>query len=452
MPDRLAAPDSVALDNEALRQHALYRGKIQILPKVPVGSLADLAIWYTPGVASASSVIAADPERSFLYTNRANTVAIVSDGSRVLGLGDIGPEAALPVMEGKALLFRHFGAVDAVPICLATKDTDEIVRIVEALAPSFGAVNLEDIAQPKCFRILDMLRTKLRIPVWHDDQQGTATVVLAGLINASAVVGKRMEDLRIALIGAGAAAIAVYRLMRAFGVPACAFVVCDSRGTLHRRRSDIMAERATFEEKWQLCQETNPDSLADGIETALRGADVCIAFSRPGPDVIRPEWIRRMAKDAIVFACANPIPEIWPAHAHSAGARIVATGRCDFPNQVNNSLAFPGIFRGILDVRARSITEGVAIAAARELAKCGAELGLREDRILPLMTDWRVHARVAAAAGVAAQAQGLTKLGKAYAALYRGACEAIEETHRAERAVLAAKNAQWPAGAIAKSG
>jgi malate dehydrogenase (oxaloacetate-decarboxylating) len=441
MADRSSAPDSTALGNEALRLHALYRGKIQVFPKVPVGSLEDLSIWYTPGVASASSAIAADPERSFAYTNRANMVAVVSDGTRVLGLGDIGPEAALPVMEGKALLFRHFGGVDAVPVCLATKDAAEIVRIVEALAPSFGAINLEDIAQPKCFRILDALRARLSIPVWHDDQQGTATVVLAGLINAAAVVGKRIAELRIVLVGAGAANIAVYRLLRAFGVPASAFVVCDSRGTLHLRRSDIAADKTTFAEKWRLCEETNPNNVVGDIGAALRGADICIAFSRPGPGVIQPEWIRGMAKDAIVFACANPTPEIWPKDARAAGARIVATGRSDFPNQVNNSLAFPGIFRGILDVRARAITESVAIAVARELATCGVEVGLAEHRILPAMTDWRVHARVAAAAGVGVQAEGLAKAPTDYATLYRTACAAIEETHRAERALAAVNTA-----------
>ncbi len=453
MPDRPEARDGAALEAESLRQHGLYRGKIQVLPKVQVNSLTDLAVWYTPGVASVSSAIAADPQRSFAYTNRSNMVAIVSDGTRVLGLGDIGPEAALPVMEGKALLFRHFGAVDAVPVCLGTKDAAEIVRIVEVLAPSFGAVNLEDIAQPKCFRILDALRAKLPIPVWHDDQQGTATVVLAGLINAAQVVGKRIDGLRIVLVGAGAANVAVYRLLRAFGLSAASCIVCDSRETLHRGRDDVKADRDYFAEKWRICEETNPKATVGGIKAALGDADVCIAFSCSGPGVIRPEWIRSMAKDAIVFACANPTPEIWPEEARAAGARICATGRGDFPNQVNNSLAFPGIFRGILDVGARSITDGVAIAAAKELAKCGAERGLAEDRILPPMTDWRVHARVAAAAGVSAQEQGLANRSMGFADLYRSACEAIEESHRMERALLSARLPKsCPGAASAKSG
>jgi len=438
MPHDPKAAGASAAD-EALRLHALYRGKIQVLPKCPVSDLNDLAIWYTPGVAAPSAAIAADHARSFDYTNRGNTVAIVTDGTRVLGLGDIGPEAALPVMEGKALLFRHFGGVDAVPICLATKDPAEIVRIVEALAPSFGAVNLEDIAQPKCFRILDALRQRLPIPVWHDDQQGTATVVLAGLINALTIVGKAKEKVRIALIGTGAANVAVYRLLRAYGFPAASFVACDSRGILHKGRGDVAGDRTAFAEKWLLCTETNVEGKADSIAAALSGADVCIAFARSGPNVIQPEWIGGMAKDAIVFACANPVPEIWPEAARAAGARIVASGRSDFPNQVNNSLAFPGVFRGVLDVRARAITDAVAIAAAEELAKCGAEQGLREDHILPRMTDWQIHARVAAAAGVAAQRDGLARVTKDFSALYTGACAAIEATHRAEQALLSAE-------------
>jgi malate dehydrogenase (oxaloacetate-decarboxylating) len=305
--------------------------------------------------------------------------------------------------------------------------------------PSFGAVNLEDIAQPKCFRILDALRARLPIPVWHDDQQGTATVVLAGLINSLAVAGKRIDRVRIALVGMGAANVATYRLLRWFGVPADAFVACDSRGTLHRNRADIEDDRESFADKWRVCTETNPDNAIGGIDAALRGADVCIAFSRPGPGVIRPEWVRSMAKKAIVFAGANPVPEIWPQEAREAGAFICATGRGDFPNQVNNSLAFPGIFRGVLDVRARAITDPMAVAAALELAKCAAEQGLGSDRILPLMTDWRIHARVAAATGDSAQKHGLARIAKDKSELYRSACQAIDETRRAHEALLSSK-------------
>ncbi|MFO1055612.1 MAG: malic enzyme-like NAD(P)-binding protein [Dongiaceae bacterium] len=253
-------------------------------------------------------------------------------------------------MEGKALLFKQLGGIDAVPVCLDTRDPDEIVRTVRLLAPAFGAINLEDIAQPKCFRILEALRRDCPIPVWHDDQQGTAAVALAGLENALAVVGKRLDGARIALVGAGAANVATARLLVAAGARPGSLVVCDSAGTLHPGRRDIAARAESFPEKWRLCRETNEDRLAGGIAAALAGADACLAFSRPGPEVIRPDWVRGMAPGAIVFACANPVPEIWPDAARAAGAAIVATGRSDFPNQVNNALVFPGIFRGVLEV------------------------------------------------------------------------------------------------------
>jgi malate dehydrogenase (oxaloacetate-decarboxylating) len=370
----------------------------------------DFAIWYTPGVAAPCREIAATPERVFDHTNRGNLVAIVSDGTRVLGLGDIGPEAGLPVMEGKALLFKLLGGVDAVPLCLGTKHPDEIVRVVECLAPSFGGVNLEDIAQPKCFEVLGRLRERLPIPVWHDDQQGTATVVVAALENALAVVGKRLENARLALIGVGAANVAVYRLLRARGADPAGIVACDRSGTLHRERADLEAARERFADKWRVCRETNPAPVRGGIAQALRGADVCIAFSEPGPRVIQPDWIRGMAKDAIVLACANPTPEIWPWEAREAGAAIVASGRSDLPNQVNNSLAFPGIFRGALDVRARAISDGMALAAAAELARVAREAGLSAERLLPRMGEEEAHVRVAVATARAAAAEGLARL------------------------------------------
>lgn len=395
---------------EALRLHPFYRGKVQIAPKCPIRDLGDFAIWYTPGVAAPCKAIQAQPSLVWEHTNRANLVAVVSDGTRVLGLGDIGPEAGLPVMEGKALLFKHLGGVDAVPLCLGTKDPDELVRAVEWLAPSFGAVNLEDIAQPKCFRVLAALRERLPIPVWHDDQQGTATVLLAGLTNALEIVGKRIDRVRIALIGTGAANVAVYRLLRARGVDPAGIVACDTRGTLHRGRADLEAARETFPDKWRLCAETNPDRVAGGIAEALRGTDACIAFSRSGPGVIEPAWIRAMASDAIVFACANPVPEIWPWDALDAGARVVATGRGDFANQLNNSLAFPGIFRGALDARAKSISEGMALAAADALAEVARTGGLSEQRVLPHMSEIEAHVRVAVATAAAAEREGLAQI------------------------------------------
>ncbi len=336
---------------DALRLHPFYRGKVQILPKCAIRSFDDFAIWYTPGVAAACKAIQADPGLVYEHTNKANTIAIVTDGTRVLGLGDIGPEAGLPVMEGKALLFKYLGGVDAIPICLGTKDPDEIVRTVKCLEPSFGGINLEDIAQPKCFRVLDALRSVMEIPVWHDDQQGTATVVLAGLLNALKVVGKQIGSVRIAMIGMGAANVPTYRMLKLAGVDTHAIIACDRHGTLHRGRRDIDDRQEEYADKWRVCCETNPDRITGGAAEALRGSDACIAFSASGPDVIKPEWVRSMARDAIVFACANPVPEIWPWDAKEAGARIVATGRSDFPNQLNNSLVFLGVFRGALDIR-----------------------------------------------------------------------------------------------------
>lgn len=395
---------------ESLRLHALYQGKVQIALKCPVGEIKDFSYWYTPGVAAPCRAIQADPGKVYDLTNKSNMVAIVSDGSRVLGLGNIGPHAGLPVMEGKALLFKYLGGVDAVPICLATQDQLEFVRTVKLLEPSFGGINLEDIAQPRCFRVLDELRGNMPIPVWHDDQQGTATALLAGLIGALKVVRKPIGSVRIAMIGMGAANFASYRLLKAYGVDPAQIVACDTLGTLHRDRREIEERPGEFREKRAVCQETNRESIRGGIAEALRGADVCIAFSSSGPGVIDPKWVRSMARNAIVFACANPNPEIWPWDAKEAGARIVATGRSDFDNQLNNSLVFPGVFRGTLDSRAVTISDEMALAAAAELAKCAEEHGLSEEAILPGMTDWRVVPRVAAATAMKAQEQGLARV------------------------------------------
>jgi malate dehydrogenase (oxaloacetate-decarboxylating) len=421
---------------EALRLHQFFRGKMQTLPRCAVRGFDDFAVWYTPGVAAPCRAIQADPELVYAYTNKGNSIAIVTDGTRVLGLGDIGPEAGLPVMEGKALLFKYLGGVDAVPICLATKDPAEVIRTVRLLEPAFGGINLEDIAQPKCFRVLDALRGGMNVPVWHDDQQGSATGLLAGLLNALTVVGKDIRRVRIAMIGMGAANVASYRLLVASGVDRAAIVACDSTGVLHRERHDIEERRETFPEKWQVCRESNGEGVRGGIAEALAGADVCVAFTRSGPGIIRPEWVRAMAKEAIVFACANPVPEIWPWEAKRAGARIVATGRSDFPNQLNNSLVFPGVFRGALDVRARTITDEMALAAARELARFAAARGIREDDILPRMDEWEVHARVAAATGVAAQERGVARIAKSGEQLYAEASHAMRTAREATRVLL----------------
>lgn len=397
---------------DAMRMHPFYRGKIQIAPKCVIRGIDDFAIWYTPGVAASCRAIHEDKELVYEHTNKGNTVAVVSDGTRVLGLGDIGPRAGLPVMEGKALIFKYLGGVDAVPICLDTKDPYRIILAVKLIQPSFGGINLEDISQPKCFRVLDMLRTdpEVKIPVWHDDQQGTATVILAGVINALKVVGKRMEEAKFAVIGTGAANVATMRLLLAGGVPFGNIVACDSKGILHPEREDIERRKIEFVDKWRICQNSNAKGRRGKQAEAMRGADVCIAASKPGPGTILPEWVTGMAEDAIVFACANPIPEIWPWEAKEAGARIVGTGRSDFDNQINNSLGFPAIFRGVLDVRASTITDEMAVAAAEELARFAEERGLNPERIVPTMADWEVFPREAAAVGVKAQEQGVARL------------------------------------------
>jgi malate dehydrogenase (oxaloacetate-decarboxylating) len=420
---------------DAMKLHPFYRGKIEVVPKCAIRGMDDFAIWYTPGVAAPCRDIAAHPERVYDHTNKANTIAVVSDGTRVLGLGDIGPEAGLPVMEGKALLFKYLGGVDAMPICLGTKNPDEIIQAVKWLQPSFGGINLEDISQPKCFRVLDTLRAEMGIPVWHDDQQGTATVLLAGLINALHIVGKRMEDVRIAMIGMGAANVATVRLLRASGVPLGHIIATDSRGILHKDRDDVRARQDEFPDKWRLCVEGNEEDRRGGIAEAMRGADVMIAFSAPGPDTIKPEWVAGMAQDSIVFPCANPIPEIWPWDALEAGARIVGTGRSDFPNQLNNSLGFPGIFRGTLDVRARTITDEMCLAAAHELATCARERGISEENIAPTMDEWDVFPREATAVGMKAIEQGIAGIVMTREELYAKA-EATIRRAREETACL----------------
>jgi malate dehydrogenase (oxaloacetate-decarboxylating) len=410
---------------EAMRLHPFYRGKIETALKARVRDFDDFGIWYTPGVAAPCRAIEADPELVYSYTNKWNTVAVVTDGTRVLGLGDIGPKAGMPVMEGKALLYKYLGGVDAVPICLGTKNPDEIIQAVKWLQPSFGGVNLEDIAQPKCFRILDTLRAECEIPIWHDDQQGTATVTLAGLINALKIVGKRIEDVKITFVGTGASNVACSRLIFAHGGRPENCIMVDSKGILHKGRRDIELRKAEFVDKWRLCQITNADGREGDIPVAMAGADVVIALSTPGPDTLHKDWVATMANDAIVFLCANPIPEMWPWEAKEAGAAVVATGRSDFPNQVNNSLGFPGIFRGALDVRAKTITDEMCIAAAEALANMAEEKGLTPEYVLPTMDEWDVFPREAAAVAVKAQEQGIARIEMTAAEEYEHAAAII---------------------------
>jgi malate dehydrogenase (oxaloacetate-decarboxylating) len=421
---------------EAMRLHPFYGGKIQTAPKCPVRDYHDFSIWYTPGVAAPCKAIQANPELLYEMTNVGNTIAVVSDGTRVLGLGDIGPAAAMPVMEGKALLFKYLGGVDAVPLCLNTKDPDQLIEAVKLLEPSFAGINLEDIEQPKCFYVLDRLRAEMSIPVWHDDQQGTATIILAGLINAAEVVGKKLSEMHIVVFGSGAANVATTRLLLAYGVNPAHLIVVDSKGILHAEREDIAAQRDVYRDKWRLCQITNTEGRKGGPAEAFRGADAVIALSKPGPGTIKPEWVASMAPKAIVFACANPTPEIWPWEAKDAGAAVVATGRSDFPNQVNNSLVFPGIFRGALDVRAKTITDEMCLAAADELARMARRQGLDAEHIVPTMDDVDVFIAEAVAVGMKAQEQGVAQKKVSREALWEHASKLISHAHELTKVMM----------------
>ncbi len=417
---------------DAMRLHPFYRGKIEIVPKATVRSFDDFAIWYTPGVAEPCKDIAANPEKVFEHTNKGNLVGVITDGSRVLGLGDIGPEAGYPVMEGKALLFKYLGGVDVFPICLDTKDPDEFIVAVKWLQPSFGGINLEDIAMPKCFRILETLRRECRIPVWHDDQQGTAAVTVAGFVNALKLTGREIGNVKVAMVGAGASNICIARLLTTAGVDPQKIFMTDSKGTLHKGRTEL---KDKFVEKWEMCEKSNGENRIGGIDVAMKDCDAVIALSASGPGVIKKEWIKAMAKDPIVFVCANPVPEIWPWEAKEAGAAVVATGRSDFPNQVNNSLGFPGIFRGALDVRATTITDEMCLAASMELAACAADVGLTEEHLLPTMDEWTVFPRTAVAVGMKAIEQGVAKRKVDKDTLFKEA-EAIIKRARAQTEML----------------
>jgi len=403
--------------------HPLYRGKIEVIPKVPVSKLDYFSVWYTPGVASACRKIKENLELSFELTSRWNTIAVVSDGTRVLGLGKIGPEAGMPVMEGKALLFKYLGGVDAIPLCIRETDPDRFVEIVKALEPSFGGINLEDIEKPKCFYILEKLRKEMTIPVWHDDQQGTATVILAGLMNALKLVGKSLNEVGIFILGAGSAGIATLRLLKLAGVDLKNVIIADSKGLIHRDREDIEEKFGIYAE---LVRETNGENRKGDYKEGLKGKDVFIGLSTPGPGILKKEDVHSMASNPVVFACANPIPEIWPWEAKEGGAKIVATGRSDFPNQINNSLVFPGVFRGVLDTSAKTITDTMCLEVADEIAKFAEEKGIHEDYIIPKMDEWELYVRIASRTAELAVKEGVARRRTTYDEELKRAREIIE--------------------------
>ena len=386
---------------ESLRLHGEWKGKIEVVATVPVATKEDLSLAYTPGVAQPCLEIQKDISRSYDLTRRHNMCLVVTDGSAVLGLGDIGPEAGMPVMEGKCVLFKAFGDVDAFPLCVKSKDVDEIVQTIYLISGSFGGVNLEDIAAPRCFEIERKLKEKCDIPIFHDDQHGTAVITLAGLTNALKVVGKKLEDVKIAVNGAGAAAIAITKLLLSAG--ARDVTLCDRTGTVYKGR-----EKGMNWIKEEMAERTNPRNIQGGLADAMKGADVFIGVSAPG--VVTQDMVRSMADGAIIFACANPTPEIFPDEAKAAGAAVVSTGRSDYPNQINNVLAFPGIFRGVFDVRASDINEEMKVAAAHALADLIGEDELSAEYISPAAFDPRVGPAVAKAVADAARRTGVARI------------------------------------------
>ena len=386
--------------SESLKLHYQLKGKIEVTSRVRVDSVESLALAYTPGVAQPCLEIQKDIEKSYELTRRWNTVAVITDGTAVLGLGDIGPEAGMPVMEGKCVLFKEFGGVDAIPLCIRSKDVDEIVQTVALLAGSFGGINLEDISAPRCFEIEERLKERCDIPVFHDDQHGTAVIALAGLINALKVVGKKLDEIKVVTCGAGAAGTAIVRLLCSMGLQDV--IMVDRIGAIYEG-----CEGLTPAQK-QMAKITNRNKEKGSLADVIKGADVFIGVSAPG--LLTQDMVRSMAKDPIIFACANPVPEIFPDEAKAAGAAVVSTGRSDYPNQVNNVLCFPGIFRGALDVRASAITENMKIASAYALAGLISDEELSAENILPKAFDPRVRDAVAAAAAAAAVKDGVARI------------------------------------------
>jgi malate dehydrogenase (oxaloacetate-decarboxylating) len=423
--DQKARAKTLFLKNLSAEAHRFYGGKMQTVPKCGVYGLNWFNVWYTPGVSKISTTLRDDNDTSFALSNRGNLVAVVSDSTRVLGDGDCTPPGGLGVMEGKAMIMKYLGGVDAVALCVDSKgpdgrnDPDKIIEFVKMAQHSFGAVNLEDISQPNCFKVLDELREACDIPVWHDDAQGTACVTLAGLINALKLAGKKLSDVKIVLLGAGASNTTIARLILSDGGDPAKMIVFDTKGSLHLGREDIKGDKRNYR-KWELCGKTNPGRAASVAE-AMGGADVLIALSTPGPDTVKREWIRSMAPKAVVFACANPVPEIWPYAAREEGAFIVATGRGDFPNQVNNSVCFPGILKGALLVRARKITDGMAIRCAHSIAEFSEKRGIAPDNIIATMEETDVFAQEAADVAQQAVKEGVARINLSWDEVYNRA-------------------------------
>lgn len=454
-PEQRAKAQTLFLKKLSLEAHSFYKGKIQILPRAGVYGFNWFNVWYTPGVSKVSTTIRDDNDSSLNLTCRGNMVAVVSDSTRVLGDGDCTPPGGLGVMEGKAFLMKYLGGVDAVPLCIDSRgangknDPQKIIDFVKMVQHSFGAINLEDISQPNCFKVLDDLREACNIPVWHDDAQGTACVTLAGTLNALKLAGKKLSDVRIVMLGAGASMTTIARLLITDGADPRKLVLFDSKGSLHAGREDIKAD-SRFYRKWELCQTTNPERFSDEA-AALKGADVLLAASTPGPDTVKPEWIKTMTSKAIVFACANPVPEIYPYAAKEAGAFIVGTGRGDFPNQVNNSVCFPGILKGALIVRAKKITDGMAICAAHSLADFAEkkkEFG--PDHIMPTMDDMAVFAEQAADVAMQAVKEGVSRVQKTRQEVFDAAMADIEQSRKLFQMAMDKKFIQKPPQAMLK--
>jgi len=430
--EQIAKAKTVFLKELSLLAHKFYGGKLQTLPKAGLYGFNWFNVWYTPGVSKISTTIRDDNTTSFDVSNRGNMVGVVSDSTRVLGDGDVTPPGGLGVMEGKAFLMKYLAGIDAMPLCVNSynkdgeHDPDKIIDFVKMLEPSFGAINLEDISQPNCYKVLDTLREECDIPVWHDDAQGTGAVTVAGLINALRIVDKDISKVRIVLYGAGASNATIARLVLQAGADPENVILFDSKGALHKDREDIKADNR-FYRKWELCEQTNPKKIND-IDEAMKGADVFIALSKPGPNTVKPEWIRAMGTKPIVFACANPVPEIYPYAAKEAGAYITATGRGDFPNQVNNSLGFPGILKGALLVRARGVTDKMAVTASYSMANYAEKKGIHPDYIMPKMDETDMFAYEAADVAMQAVKEGVARVESDWDTIYDRTLQEIGST------------------------